>query len=67
MRVTVRAVRMVQVAADEIIDMITMGHHRVATVGPMHMILRVSCTSMLRRTLVRVRSTDWNLVVGGAA
>jgi hypothetical protein len=58
---------MVQVAADEIIDVITMGHCRVATVESVHVILRVSCTAMLRRTLVRVRSTDWNPVVGDAA
>jgi hypothetical protein len=55
--VAVVAVRMVQVAINEIIDMVTVWHHLVATIGAMPVPAFVTAALVLRRTALRVLRT----------
>ena len=47
--IAVRAVRMVQMAIDEIVDVVPMRNCRVSAVGAVNMIVRVSATVVLGR------------------
>ncbi len=55
MIVAMIAVRMVQVAVHEIIDVITVRHRFMAAVGAMHVVLRVPLALVLRRAIAGIR------------
>jgi hypothetical protein len=58
--VAVLAVRVVEVAVHEVVDVIAMRDRRVPTAGAVHMVLRVAGAGMARRAVGRVRGVDAN-------
>jgi ketopantoate hydroxymethyltransferase len=58
--VTVIAVRMVQMAADAIIDMVAMGHCLVTAARAMHMTGFVTAAAMISGTNIRVRGRHFD-------
>ncbi|OJU27739.1 MAG: hypothetical protein BGN89_09950 [Alphaproteobacteria bacterium 64-6] len=63
MVVAVITVRMVQVAFDEVVNMITMRHGFVSAAGPMHMIRCVPGAAMVRRAPVGILVRDFDHVL----
>ena len=63
MIVTVRAVRMVQVAIHQIIHMVAVRHRFVAAVGAVSVGLMMSRTAMIRRAALRIRRGYLNPVI----
>jgi hypothetical protein len=61
--VTVVAVRMMQVAVHQIIDVVAMRHGRMAAVGPMDVIGGVTAAAMFRRARGGVRGIYLELVL----
>jgi hypothetical protein len=61
--VAVIAVRMMQMTIDQVVDVITVRHHFVAAIGPVHMPRRMTCAAVLRRAAIRVAGTDGNHVL----
>ena len=59
MIITVAVVHMMQTPIDNIVDMVAVGNHWVATVWPVHMIVAV----FNRGTTIRVFFTDFNNVL----
>ena len=63
MVVAVGAMRVMQVAAYQVVHMVAMRHGGVPAARPMHMIGRVCSTGMLWRARVGVRRRDGNHVL----
>ena len=63
MIVAVSAVRMVQMAIHQVIDMVPMRHGFVATLGTVSVGLRMGGTAVVRRAFLRIRRAHFNLVV----
>ena len=63
MIVAMGAVRMMQVAADAIIDMVAMRYRLVAAAGPMHMIRGMAAATVIGRAALRVIARHVNHVL----
>ena len=63
MIVAVSAVRMVQMAIHQVIDMVPMRHAFVATLGTVSVGLRTGGTAVVRRAFLRIRRGHLNLMV----
>jgi hypothetical protein len=57
------AVRMVQMAADQVIDVVAVRHRFVPAAGPMHMTGAMAGTVVLRRAAVRIGGADGDHVL----
>jgi len=61
--IAVSAVRMVQMAIHQVINVVAMRNGFVAAVGTVSVGLLIGCTAVDRRTFVRIRSCHLNVMV----
>jgi hypothetical protein len=68
MIITMALMRMMEVAIDQIVDMLAMRYGFMAAVRPVSMSLRMACTLMFRRAAFRIGRTDfYNMLIDMAA